>query len=122
MRKIAIIILLCSFVGIRQSHAQFSTSLYSQTSEMGDMMTQYEADKESLIRFYSSGGSESNWWAPQRNSYNSPERRKRLLENIQYYLQQMEKLDFGKFNINGKVDYILFKRNLEDDRSPCRMV
>src|SRR5690349_14843193 len=116
MRKISILLLFCSITCLGKLNAQITTSLFAQTSEMGDMMTQYDADKESIIRFYSSGGSESNWWAPQRNSYNSPERRQRLLENIQFYLKEMEKLDFAKFNVNGKVDYILFKRNLEDEQ------
>jgi hypothetical protein len=117
MRNIAftpliLILLVCA----NQVYAQITTSLYSQTSEMGDMMAQYDADRESIVRFYSAGGSEDNWWAPQRNSYNSPERRQRLLQNIQWYLQQMEILDFGRFNVNGKVDYILLKRNLEDEQ------
>lgn len=116
MRKINILLLFCSIICVRQSNSQITTSLYAQTSEMGDMMAQYDADKGSIVRFYSSGGNESNWWAPQRNSYNSPERRQRLLENIQSYLKEMEKLDFGKFNVNGKVDYILFRRNLEDEQ------
>lgn len=108
--------LLCLLIAVDSSMAQISTSLYSQTSEMGDMMAQYDADRQSIVRFYSAGGSEANWWAPQRNSYNSPERRQRLLQNIQSYLKEMEKLDFEKFNVNGKVDYILFKRPLKDEQ------
>jgi hypothetical protein len=121
MRNITFTLLMLTLlVCANQTNAQITTSLYSQTSEMGDMMAQYEADRESIVRFYSSGGSEANRGAPQRNSYNSPERRQRLLQNIQWYLQQMEKLDFSKFNVNGKVDYILLKRNLDDEQYKLR--
>ena len=48
--------------------------------------------------------------------YNTPERRKRLLELINQYLGILEKSPFEKWNINGKVDYVLFKRNLESEQ------
>jgi len=91
------------------SAQQSKSSLYKQTSEMADVMIQYEADKGSVTRFYSSSNrQEANY------AYNSPERRQRLLNLIADYQQQIAKLDFASMDINGKVDYILFKRNLED--------
>ena len=91
-------------------------SLYKQTSEMADMMIQYDADKGSVTRFYASNSSQENRFSrPDAGSgYNSPERRQRFLALIADYQKQMLKLDFNSFDINGKVDYILFKRNLED--------
>ena len=91
------------------SAQQSKSSLYKQTSEMADVMIQYEADRGSIIRFYSlSNRQDANY------AYNSPERRQRLLKLIANYQQQILKLDFASMDINGKVDYILFKRNLED--------
>ena len=93
----------------KSSAQQNKTSLYKQTSEMADVMIQYEADKGSIIRFYSSSTRQDANYA-----YNSPERRQRLLTLIADYQQQISKLDFASMEINGKVDYVLFKRNLED--------
>jgi len=91
------------------SAQQSKSSLYKQTSEMADVMIQYEADRGSITRFYSSSNrQEANY------AYNSPARRQRLLKLIADYEQQISKLDFASMDINGKVDYILFKRNLED--------
>ena len=91
------------------SAQQSKSSLYKQTSEMADVMIQYEADRGSITRFYSSSNrQEANY------AYNSPARRQRLLKLIADYEQQIAKLDFASMDINGKVDYILFKRNLED--------
>jgi hypothetical protein len=45
---------------------------------MADMMIKYEADKGSILRFYSTGGTEGEWWMRQGNDYNSPERRLHL--------------------------------------------
>ena len=78
-------------------------------------MIQYDADKASVMRFYSTGG-QGEFPRQQGNGYNSPERRKRLLQLIDEYLGILKKSPFEKWNINGKVDYILFKRNLESEQ------
>ena len=99
------------------SQAGTANDLYLQTSEMNNTMVQYDADKTSILRFYSTNPSSDDWWNPRDgNEYNSPERRRRLLELIAVYRKQMEALDFDKMNINGKVDYLLFKRNLDDEQ------
>ena len=98
-----------------QTSAQPISSLYLQTSEMADAMIQYDADKASVMRFYSTGG-QGEFPRQQGNGYNSPERRKRLLQLIDEYLDLLKKSPFEKWNINGKVDYILFKRNLESEQ------
>ena len=98
------------FPAINASAQQSNNSLYKQTSEMADIMIQYEADKGSVMRFYSVSSRQGE----RDNGYNSPERRQRLLSLIDEYQKQMLKLDFASMDINGKVDYILFKRNLED--------
>ena len=109
-------IMLSTFIFSLQPAAQQNTSdLYSQTSEMADGMIQYDADKASIIRFYSTS-SQGDFQRQQGPGYNTPERRKRLLELIDQYLDKLKKLPFEKWNINGKVDYILFKRNLESEQ------
>ncbi|MHA4846158.1 DUF885 family protein [Flavitalea antarctica] len=90
-------------------------NLYLQTSEMADMMIQFDADRASIMRFYSTSGTGDEWWLrQQRNDYNSPERRQRLMQLISEYLRQTEAVNFDRMSINGKVDYLLFRRNLED--------
>ena len=98
------------------SFAQVNASegLYAQTSEMANTMIQYDADRNNIVLFY--GSSAEDWWMRQDNDYNSPERRNRLLDLIADYQKQIAKLPFEKMNVNGKVDYILFKRNLEDEQ------
>jgi len=102
-----------------QSSAQQTTTanLYLQTSEMADMMIKYDADRSSIMRFYSySEESDNDWEMRQQSGYNSPERRQHLQELIANYLKQLDAIDFKKMNINGKVDYLLFKRNIEDEQ------
>ena len=97
-------------IAFKATAQQNNTNLYKQTSEMADIMIQYEADKGSITRFYSV----TSKMEERDYGYNSPERRQRLLSLIEDYQKQMLKLDFESMDINGKVDYILFKRNLED--------
>ncbi|MEO5984226.1 MAG: hypothetical protein ABIP80_01905, partial [Ferruginibacter sp.] len=111
-QKIIIVMLGYIFMSGNQALAQHATnSLYSQTSEMADGLIQYNADKASIMRFYAAGSENFS-----RYSYNSPERRKRLLVLIDEYLNMLNKLPFENWNINGKVDYVLFKRNLESEQ------
>ncbi len=77
-----------------------SNLLYRQTSEVHHLMVNFEADRGSLMRFYSIA--------------NSPERRERFKQFYTDYLKQLEQLPFETFSQGGKVDYILFKRNLEE--------
>ncbi|WP_421795150.1 hypothetical protein [Haliscomenobacter sp.] len=96
------------------SSAQNTNPLYAQTSEMANQMVQYDADKGSIMRFYAT--SNPMEFRGPVSGYNSPERRQRLLGLINANLKQLESIDFDKMNINGKVDYLLFKRNLEDEQ------
>ncbi len=102
--------------GLQSSAQQNTNNLYLQTSEMADAMIQYDADKASIMRFYSTSGQGDFFTRQQGSGYNSPERRKRLLELIDEYLEILKKSPFEKWNINGKVDYVLFKRNLESEQ------
>ena len=99
-----------------QSQTSFVSSLYSQTSEMANLMIQYDSDRGSIMRFYSTAPVSSNWSRRSEDEVNSPERRQRLLGLIGDYLDQVKNIDFAGMNVNGKVDYLLFKRNLENER------
>src|SRR5262245_35207647 len=119
-KRIVVAFTITMFIPGLQSSAQKSSAndLYSQTSEMADIMIQYDADKASIRRFYSTAGQQQGGFGQQQAgaNYNSPERRKRLLQLIDEYNDKLNKQSFDKWNINGKVDYILFKRNLDSDQ------
>jgi uncharacterized protein (DUF885 family) len=107
--------LLLGFTLDTSSQTNVAKNLYLQTSEMADMMIRFDADRASIMRFYSTSGSGDEWWLrQQRSDYNSPERRQRLMQLTAEYLRQTEAVNFDRMSINGKVDYLLFKRNLED--------
>ena len=70
----------------------------SQSSEIHDLMVNFEADRGSLSRFYFLPG--------------SPERRERFHSFYQEYLEKLNKINFEEISQSGKVDYILFKNRL----------
>lgn len=87
---------------------QFSTldsfaqnnDLLLQTSEVNNLLVNYEADLGSLERFY---------FVP-----NSPERRERLKAFFNDYLTRLNALPFDNMSVGGRVDYLLFARELRD--------
>jgi hypothetical protein len=94
----SLVLLLC--VLITASHALGQSVLYQQTSEVNNLMVQYDADRSSLNRFY--------------YIESSPERRERFEKLNNEYLQQLQALKFESLPVGSRVDYILFKRNLDD--------
>lgn len=78
-----------------------ATDTYYQTSEVQPLMAQYEADRGILNRFYT--------------VTNSPEKRNRLKQFNNEYLGKLKTLDFDKMKTGGKVDYILFKRQVDNE-------
>ena len=76
-------------------------NLLIQTSEVHHLMQNYESDRGSLMRFYTVS--------------NSPERRERFKKFNEDYLQQLNSLAFDKMSQGGKVDYLLFKRRIENE-------
>ncbi len=77
---------------------QSDTDLYAQSSEVNNIMVQYEADRGILQRFYA--------------IRNSPERRQRLEKLQSDYLQRLSALDWDKLPTGSRADYVLFRRNL----------
>jgi hypothetical protein len=76
------------------------TNLYQQSSEVNNLMVQYDADRGSLNRFYF--------------VENSPYRRERLVTLNTGYLKQLLQLNYESLPSGSRVDYILFKRNLDE--------
>ncbi|ARK09258.1 DUF885 family protein [Fibrella sp. ES10-3-2-2] len=71
-----------------------------QSSDVHHLLTQYYADRGSLSRFYTVLG--------------SPERRERFQKLNADYLKQVEQLNFDKMNTDSRVDYLLFRRDLQE--------
>lgn len=78
--------------------AQSNIDLLSQTSEINNLMVQFREDEGSILRFYVIS--------------NSPERRVRLSSLYQEYLSRLEEIPFDKISYDGKVDFLLFKRDI----------
>ncbi|HEU4553608.1 MAG TPA: DUF885 family protein [Chitinophaga sp.] len=80
-------------------HAQQApAALYEQTSEVNNLMVQYNADKGSISRFYF--------------VVNSPERRQQMQKLNKQYLQQLEQMNFDVLPTGSQVDYLLFRQQL----------
>lgn len=79
----------------------FETISAQAVSEMYPLIVQYRADRGSLERFYFVN--------------NSPERRERFKTFYKNYLAKLEQLTFEKLTVGGKVDYLLMKRDWENE-------
>ena len=81
--------------------AQSQTNLFLQTSEVHNLMVNYDADRGSLSRFYFVAG--------------SPERRERMRTFYNEYISRLEQLPFESLSHGGKVDYLMLKKHLKDE-------
>jgi hypothetical protein len=91
---------LCTIAIVLQTTAQSSQPvLYQQNSEVNNLMVQFEADRGVLNRFYF--------------VESSPEKRERLKKCYDGYMEQLGQLKWESLPVGSKVDYILFKRNIE---------
>lgn len=97
--RLKIFLILCIALSTVQSRAQ-NSSLYLHNSEVNNLMVQYNADRGSLSRFYV--------------IESSPERRQRLLQLQNDYLKQLQQVKYESLPTGSRVDYTLFKRNLDE--------
>jgi hypothetical protein len=111
----------CSGIIHTPAFSQVSPGEYAPCQEMPDLITKYNADYRAIVRFYTlpanggfgfgyggrGGGGDQEGGA-------SPEKRVRLETLYHDYLKKLEQLDFKSLPQECKVDYILFKRNLDD--------
>jgi len=97
--------------------AQSSQGLYVPCHELPDLMTKYQADHSALVRFYTPAPPGNRGWGRTYDAGGSPERRARYAQLRNEYLAQLDALDFNALPQECKVDYILFKRDLERDNA-----
>jgi uncharacterized protein (DUF885 family) len=95
--RLVIVFLFCSL----SAFSQKNEPLYEQSSEVNNLMVPYNADISGLTRFYT--------------VTNSPERRERLRKCNNEYLAALEKLNYDRLPVGSRVDYILFRRNLQNE-------
>ncbi|HEY4149518.1 MAG TPA: DUF885 family protein [Chitinophagaceae bacterium] len=102
-RKMLLLLLVCTLGGRQVIRAQSaSADLYRQTSEVNNLMVEYDADHGSLQRFYFIS--------------NAPERRERFKKLVLDYRTRLQQLPFEQLNTGARVDYILFNRNLQEEQ------
>jgi len=93
-------VLLVSFSVIGQGNKKYEMPAPGVT-EMYDILVRYQADRGSLMRFYTIAG--------------SPERRERMTAFYNDYLSQLNKLPFDSYSVGGKADWLLLHRELESE-------
>ena len=94
--------------------AQISPDSYVPCQEMPTLMQNYDADLQSLTRFYTSSFYGSRYRGNSSIEGAAPEVRARFDSLYHEYLDKLEKLDFNGLSQECKVDYILFKRDLKE--------
>ena len=86
---------------------------YVPCGEMPNLMQNYNADNSALERFYTPSDNNSPFgYYGGNNGADSPEKRERMEKLYKEYLQKLAQMDFNKLSQECKVDYILFKRDL----------
>jgi uncharacterized protein (DUF885 family) len=98
-------------------HLSFAQSKneYVPCQEMPDLMQNYNADYRALVRFYTpSTGNAFRGGGSADAAYGSPEKRERLDKLNKEYLKKLEALDFNSLPQECKVDYVLFKRDINE--------
>lgn len=98
-----------------ESHAQVkvSSGLYEQASELTTLIIGYGRDVEALSDFYAPR--QMNRFVRGERIVNSPIQIKRLEEINRDYLNTLSRMDFNHLNVNGKVDYILLKKKIQEN-------
>ncbi|ULQ51515.1 DUF885 family protein [Flavihumibacter fluvii] len=104
MKKIVGLAFCCLLLAPVLVPAQVQTTAEQalQASELTNTIIQYREDRGSLDRFYF--------------LESSPERIARLVALNQQYSQILARFNFDQLSNEGKVDLILFRRNLQDDQ------
>lgn len=95
LKSILYVLILVSF--FNNTFAQSEPSV----TEVYPLIVQFRADRGSLERFYF--------------VQNSPERRERFKIFYKDYLNKLEQLPFESMSVSGRADYLLTKRDLENE-------
>ena len=94
-------------------------ALYQQASEVSGLITQYGQDMNAIKDFYSPYTAIDGY--PNQSTQTSPQERKRLLEIGNDYLEKLKQADFDSMAIDGKVDYILLKKEIVYDLGAIKL-
>lgn len=99
--------------GMAQQPAPGSAAAnYVPCQEMPNLIQEFNADYNALARIYSAGAPDDNArWSS--GPADSPEKRNRLNRLYHDYQQRLEQLHFSSLSQECKVDYLLFKRDLQ---------
>ncbi|GAO42127.1 DUF885 family protein [Flavihumibacter petaseus] len=84
------------------AQVEVDKEISKQATELTNLLVNYQADKGSLDRFYF--------------LESSPERIRRMLTLTDEYSRKLEQFPYSKLSLEGKVDYTLFRRDLENAR------
>ncbi|WP_153795822.1 DUF885 family protein [Foetidibacter luteolus] len=107
--------LVLGFLFICCLHAQTKYD-FVPCQEMPDLMQKYQADYRAIQRFYTPADNNSpfSYRGGDGDGADSPEKRERLVKLYNEYLQKLSQLNFKGLSQECKVDYILFKRDLDE--------
>lgn len=97
------------FLGVLDASAQ-PFDPYTETSEIAGTVIRYQQDLRAIRDFYSPrsvGGFSA------QNVVNSPLQRERLLAMNGQYAAALKEFDFDGLTVNGQVDYLLLKNEIE---------
>ena len=118
--RITLLLLLsfcCAGVVHTPAFPQMSPDPYVPCQEMPHLITTYGADYKALIRYYTPPANASGFGrggGEQEGGGFSQEKRTRLEALYRDYLKKLEQIDFKGLSQECKVDYILFKRDLDE--------
>jgi uncharacterized protein (DUF885 family) len=106
----ALSVIVGSFSGFSQSKEHD----YVPCEEMPNLMQNYNADYRALARYYSPASAQRGFGGGADASAGSPEKRQRLEQLNKDYLKKLNSISFKTLSQECKVDYILFKRDLNE--------
>lgn len=116
MRKLT---LLHSFTAVSLTLASFNTFSQSKDDyvpcqEMPNLMQNYNADYRALARYYSPSNPNARGFGGGSDATGSPQKREKLEQLNKDYLSKLKNVNFKTLSQECKVDYILFKRDLNE--------
>ncbi|ANI89092.1 X-Pro dipeptidyl-peptidase [Arachidicoccus ginsenosidimutans] len=104
-----------AMLAFNAANAQVSDD-YVPCQVMPQIMTEYKADFQALNSYYTpTVGDYFFKYGSENDPGASPEKRERLKQLYNEYLQKLAAVDFGGLTQECKVDYILFKRNMNEN-------
>ena len=91
-----------------------SKEIFVPCQEMPNLMENYNADYRALSRFYTPVSANAVRDGGNESGVGSPEKRERMQKLYRDYLTKIEAITFKGLSQECKVDYILFKRDMNE--------